>query len=203
LHKLPYLCTKEKKMNWSTYFSYFESIVKGESKPEPYNDADFFNYTKLNLTRTKRWLKKGELNPELKDRIEQISEKQNWVLITEPWCGDAAHSVPFIYLLSELNPNITLNIQLRDTDSEIDNYLTDGNKSIPILIIRDEKGEDLAVWNSRPKKCQEYFLNMKREEMPIVEIKTRIQEWYNHDAGFEIQNEILEIVTQICVSKVA
>jgi hypothetical protein len=190
-------------MNWSTYFNFFESIVKGESKPESYNDADIFNYTKLNLTRTKRWLKKGTINPDLKEKLNQITEKQNWVLITEPWCGDAAHNAPFIHLLSECSPNIDLTIQLRDSNSEIDQYLTNGNKSIPLLIIRDDKGNDLGVWSSRPKKCQDYFENMKREELPISEIKTRIQEWYNHDAGYELQNELLELMNQICVQKVA
>ena len=73
--------------------------------------------------------------------------------VTEPmrWgrlflCGDAAHIVPIIYLMSRLNNNITLRIQLRDSGSEIEKYLTNGTKSIPMLIVRDENNKDLAFY---------------------------------------------------------
>ena len=91
--------------------------------------------------------------------MKYISEKQNWLVISEHWCGDSANILPFIYKLSQLNPLINLTIQLRDSDSEIDSYLTNGKKSIPVFVVRDEFNNDILLGSSRPIKCQSYFEN--------------------------------------------
>ena len=123
-------------MNWSEYIIYFNEVLEGKISTTPYDDPHFMEYTKLNISRMNRWLKQGFLNEELVAKLKGISTPQNWVLITEPWCGDAAHIVPFVYLLSEVNPLITLEIQLRDTDSEIEKYRF---KNIEDILIYDQQ----------------------------------------------------------------
>ena len=143
----------------------------------------------------KRWEKVGQILPAAEEAIRSIQKHQNWVLITEPWCGDAAHIVPFIQKLAALNERIHLRIQNRDSNSEIDNYLTKGGKSIPILIVRDENDKDLFVWGPRPKDAQELFLKMKNDpEMSAVDQKEALQNWYNNDSGKMIQKEILDLL---------
>lgn len=181
-------------MNFQDYLMLFEDIVLKKNTKAPYNEHDHYNYVKLNYSRLNRWVKLNELKDEVKDFFQNLKVKQNWILITEPWCGDAAHSVPIIYLLSELSEKVNLEIQLRDTDSEIDNYLTQGGKSIPILIIRDEFDNDIAVWGPRPTACQELFLKMKKENLEFEEQKIQLQNWYNKDKGVSIQEEILKLL---------
>ena len=126
-------------MTFSDYQKLFDAILAGETNEKPYDDFHFVEYVKLNLSRQNRWVKKGEITEEIKLTVQSITEKQTWIVITEPWCGDAAHNVPFIVKLAQLNPNITLKLQLRDSKhSEIESYLTNGGKSIPKLIARDE-----------------------------------------------------------------
>jgi hypothetical protein len=151
-------------------------------------------YAKLNWSRMSRWLKNGHLTPETDAFLSSIKDKQKWVLIAEPWCGDAAHSVPFIGLMAEKCPNIELEVQLRDSGSEIDNYLTNGGKSIPKLIIRDENGSDIAVWGPRPENFQADFLRLKESGMPLEDVKTELQKWYNADKGATIQKEIESLI---------
>ncbi len=181
-------------MNFDQYLSYFESLITSkELLPPPYDNPDYLNYTNLNWSRMNRWLKNGKFNDSLKQAIQSINEHQNWVLITEPWCGDAAHIVPFIALLSKLNERITLEIQLRDTDSEIDKYLTRGGKSIPIFILRDTTGKDRAVWGPRPEACQKVF---EAQVAANADHDTRIlvlQKWYNQDKGVSLQQELLSL----------
>lgn len=181
-------------MNWNSYLDYFEKILNREVMVEPYTDEHFYEYTKLNKSRTNRWLKTGLINLDLKAKVESISSPMKWILITEPWCGDASHSTPFIYMLSQLNPLIELEIQLRDSGSEIDNYLTNGGKSIPILIIRDANKNDLAVWGPRPKACQELFLKNKEDGMALEEQKVLLQEWYNQNKGIDLQKELFSLL---------
>lgn len=184
-------------MKFEDYLAYFEDILNNTSKYPMYNDPEYFNYTKMNWTRMSRWLKRFEPNEQVKNLIHNIDEEQTWIVITEPWCGDAAHSVPQLYNIVKDQPQIKLEINLRDSENSlIDQYLTGGSKSIPILVIRNSKGEDLAVWGPRPAKLQEIFLQLKEEGKAFEEIKEVIQKWYNEDKGAAIQEEILGLLAK-------
>ena len=178
-------------MNWETYVKEFDTILKSENPSSPYDDADYLDYTKLNNARLKRWLKTAVLSDETKSTLDAIKEPQEWVLITEPWCGDAAHIAPIVYLMSNLNNHIKLTIQLRDTNSEIDKYLTNGGKSIPILIVRDKSGKDIFHWGPRPKNAQELFNALKEKNASFEEQKEAVQVFYNNDKAVSIQSEIV------------
>lgn len=182
-------------MTFQTYTALFEQILHDSNPQAPYDNKDYFDYVKLNWSRMNRWLKKGQLLPAVEEKIKQISEPQNWILITEPWCGDAAHSVPFIQMMAELNPLIHLDLELRDAEpNRIQHYLTNGGKAIPKLVVQNAAGEDLAVWGPRPVECQELFHEMQQKQAPFEEVKTRLQNWYNEHNGVEIQEEIIALL---------
>lgn len=183
-------------MNWNTYIELFDNILNKDFTEAPYDKEDYFNYVELNEKRQSRWLKKGEITAELKSVIESIDQEQKWVLITEPWCGDASHINPFIFLMSELSDKITLEIQLRDSEeSEIDNYLTNGGKAIPKLVVRDDQGEDLFTWGPRPKAAQDLVLEMKTDDSKTAdEKKMGLQKWYNKNKGLDIQKEFIQLL---------
>lgn len=181
-------------MQFTDYLDYFENIIENntaESLPELYQDPEYLEYTKLNWSRMNRWMKTGKLNDKTVSKIKAISSPQHWIVITEPWCGDASHIVPFIEMMSRENELISVSYELRDTaPNRIDNYLTNGGKSIPILIIQDQDKKDLAVWGPRPAKCQDIFMSQKNNGADLEELKIVLQKWYNADKGNEIQQEI-------------
>lgn len=182
-------------MNWDDYVAEFDKALEGKSSNEIYNDSSFVDYVKLNVARMNRWIKRGELTEELKTKLDSLEDNQKWVLITEPWCGDAAHLAPFIKKIAEYSPKIELEIQLRDSEnSEIDNYLTNGSKSIPKLIARSSEGEDLFVWGARPKGATELVQKQKNQEGTKEEKKAELQMWYNNDKGISIQHELHELL---------
>lgn len=184
------LDSKNKIMDIEAYKNLFEEIVSGTRQQPPYDDASYVNYVKLNHARMHRWEKKGVLTDELVDIIKSIKSKRNWILITEPWCGDAANSVPMIEKMARLNSNINLEIQLRDSGSEIDAYLTNGGKAIPKLIVRNNEGEDLFVWGPRPKEAQQLVMEQKDSELTKEQKYTNILQWYMKDKAVSIQKEI-------------
>lgn len=182
-------------MNWNTYMALFDEIISKENTSAPYDNENFYNYVSLNYTRQNRWFKRGVISDELKAEVERISEPQEWILITEPWCGDAAHTSPFIYMASQLNDKIDFKINLRDSeDSMIQDYLTNGTSmSIPILVVRDKDGNDLFVWGPRPKEAQELLMQHKQDDTKSnEEKKIAFQAWYNKNKGVDLQNELVE-----------
>jgi hypothetical protein len=184
-----------KTQTWEDYLQLFEQILSGEFTNELYEKADYKDYVRMNLSRVNRWLKNGDMNADLVQAIEQINTPQTWFLITEPWCGDAAHSTPFIARFAALNRNITLKIVLRDENHDfIDQYLTNGGRSIPKLIIRDESDKDLCVWGPRPQTLSVIFAQLKAENQPFEVVNKTLQNWYNQNKGVDIQNELLALV---------
>ncbi|MBL4648675.1 MAG: thioredoxin family protein, partial [Aureispira sp.] len=161
----------------------------------PYDEESYINYVKLNNSRMKRWTKQGFIEPELAAAILAIDQPQKWILITEPWCGDAANSIPYIEKMAALNPNITIEVQLRDSESEIDNYLTNGGKSIPKLITRDTDGNDIFTWGPRPAEAQALVQKQKGSDASIDEKYGEILHWYKEDKGKSIQNEFLDLLS--------
>ncbi len=185
-------------MNFQEYLHYFEEVLNSEAPAAPYDNPDYLNYTKLNWARMNRWLKTAGLSEDMKATVKAIHEPQQWIVITEPWCGDAAHVVPFLQLIALENPLITAVYELRDSEPHrINSYLTNGGKSIPKLVIRNAQNEDIAVWGPRPAKCQEVYATLTAQKADLETLKTGLQNWYNADKGKEIQAELSALLSTV------
>ena len=155
---------------------------------------NYQHYIPLNKSRFTRSLKQGVITKELAEVIRSIHEKQDWIIITEPWCGDAAQIVPYLFKMAALNKLINVEVQLRDSNSEIDSYLSHGKMSIPKLIVRNKEGADRFIWGPRPQQLEAIYLELKNKNENIEDMKTILQKWYNEDKGKEIQEEIMELI---------
>ncbi|WP_343691850.1 thioredoxin family protein [Chitinophaga sp.] len=184
-------------MTFKDYCDQFELILnrKNEEQQAPYDNPHYLDYTKLNWTRMNRWFKTGKLTPEFTAAIQHIDAYQHWIIITEPWCGDAAHIIPFLEMASHLNPLIKVTYELRDTEPfRINQYLTNNGKSIPKLIIRNAEGYDLATWGPRPKDCQALYMRLTAEKADYDTVKMELQKWYNANKGHDLQTEMTELL---------
>ena len=178
-------------MNYAQYKQWVDEILNHSNPAHPYNDEAYLNYTKLNRSRMHRWDQQLVLSEDLVTQLKQVSEPQHWIIISEPWCGDAAHIVPFLVRMAEQNEKIRYDIQLRDSEPHlIESYLTNGTKSIPKLIVRDKLGNDLFVWGPRPKEAQQLVDTLKAENTDFEATKVALQHWYNHDAGKLLCEEV-------------
>lgn len=150
-----------KGIDYPSYRSLIKSLLT-ENKTTGNNHSEaMIAYTKMNDQRMNRWDKKILLENELVKNIKSLP-KSKWMLITEAWCGDAAQNIPFIAKIASENTNIDLRFIMRDEHPEImDNYLTNGARSIPILIMMDEKFKDKAIWGPRPAPVQKWLWKLK------------------------------------------
>lgn len=177
------------------YYTYVQELAVQQKTTGTEQTEANINYTLLSARRMKRWKKVGELLPEMKSAISAISTPQKWIVLTESWCGDAAHAYMFIQKMAALSDYIDLEWKLRDENLELmDQYLTNGGRSIPKLIAFDEKGDELFQWGPRPKHIQETYLRLKEEGIPYNEITIELQKMYNADKGVSMQKELLDLM---------
>jgi thioredoxin family protein len=185
-------------MNYTQYQNLFEEILRQPGPSSPYDDSKYIEYVRLNQARMKRWDKVLQLPDELLSGLSGIDETQHWIIITEPWCAEAAHIVPFLVKMTAVNPLITYDIQLRDSEPLlIMDYLTNGAKAIPRLIVRDTNEIDLFAWGPRPMEAQLFRNQLSAAGVDAEAIKFSLQQWYNADKGKSLNTEIMEQYTQV------
>lgn len=163
------------------------------------NRENMLNYTKLYLHRVSRWDKRGKLNDELIGKLRSFPRKMIWLVLNEGWCGDSAQTLPFINLMAEVSNNIDLKIILRDQNLELmDQFLTNGARSIPKLIALDAHNLDvLGTWGPRPKEANEmYKAQRENPDIPNKQAVENLHLWYARDKGKSIQQEFMELLDQ-------
>jgi len=178
-------------------------LAEGKSTGETQTE-DLLNYSKLNNSRMKRLDKTFNLSESSKDAIQNSTKKYNWIVLTESWCGDAAHALPIINKIAETSDNIELKIVLRDENEALmDKFLTNGSRSIPKLIALDaDTKEVLNSWGPRPSEATKMVHDEKAKFGTLDDdFKKELQVWYNANKGVNIEEDLLKLlcVTTDCV----
>jgi len=188
----------QKSMSMDDYKSLTKSLVDEKSTTGD-NKSDFMvEYTALNWKRMQRIEKTVNIIPEVQQVFKDLNQKMTWLVLTEPWCGDAAHSVPVLFKLSELSSNISFKLMLRDENLEImDHFLTNGGRAIPKLLILNEANEVIKTWGPRPQKIQNLVLELKAKGVEKNDMLEQIQLAYHHDKYLSIQEEFLQIMSPL------
>jgi hypothetical protein len=118
--------------------------------------------------------------------------RRRLLVIAEDWCGDASSTVPVLARLAEQTPGLELRIILRDQNpSVMDRYLTNGSRSIPIVIALDADFHELGHWGPRPRQLQAWVME-NRPTMPKEQLYPQVRQWYARDRGETTLREVLE-----------
>jgi len=81
------------------------------------------------------------------------------LVLAEDWCGDASNTIPILAKLVEQLPGVDLRILRRDEHPAVmDRYLTNGSRSIPIVIALDADFMELGHWGPRPGELQAWVM---------------------------------------------
>jgi len=173
-------------MTYAEYRTLVSTLVEVKSTTGNDKTIDLVAYTQLNDRRMRRWDKTAKVSDEMKTKIESFDKKVTWLVISESWCGDAAHILPIINKVAELNTNIDYKVVLRDENEALMNqFLTNGGKSIPKLIMLDsETNEVINTFGPRPTVATNLVQAYKAEHGALTpEFKEDLQRWYNTDKG--------------------
>ena len=187
----------ESAYSYESYFALLNQLFEeGKTTGENHSEA-MLNYAKMNLQRMNRLNKTVEISEELKIKISQTKTPQTWLVISEGWCGDAAQNLPAIAKMAALNSNINLKIILRDTNLEIiDQFLTNGGRSIPKLIVMNSESlEVIGTWGPRPEIAQEIVLEFKKiPDGDYPDLQKSLQLWYAKDKTNALQSEFAQLI---------
>ena len=156
------------------------------------------NYGRLNIARMRRLDKTVELESSVRSEIGSVNVDWVWLIITEGWCGDAAQNIPVIEKIAAANPGIETRYILRDENPELmDQFLTNGTRSIPKLIAIERSSElILGTWGPRPKVAQDLFTEQRSQGIEKSVILENVQRWYLADRGRSLQKELAELTRQ-------
>jgi hypothetical protein len=124
------------------------------------------------------------------------------LVIAEDWCGDASNTIPIVAKLAESVAGLELRVILRDANPEVmDQYLTNGARSIPIVVALDESFHEIGHWGPRPAELQAWVM-ANRGTVPKAELYLQVRKWYARDRGETTLREVLEMAG-FSVAKVA
>ena len=188
----------QKSMSYQDYRELVKQLVVDKSNTGDEQTEALANYTVLNDRRMKRWDKTVKVSEEAQSKVMDFGESVTWLVITESWCGDAAHVMPVIDKIASLNDKIAFKVVLRDDNPELmDAFLTNGARAIPKLIMLDNSsGEVIDTFGPRPSEATGYVNRFKAENGKLTpEFKEDLQHWYNKNKG---QNIIDDLAGMLC-----
>jgi hypothetical protein len=138
--------------------------------------------------------RRARIPREIEDAARALPRRLHLLVMTEDWCGDAVHSVPYVARLAEAAPQLSVRVVGRDDNPDLmDAHLTDGTRSIPVVMILDEDFRELAWWGPRPQLFKEFFL----KELKHLDCGDRfpgMRAWYAKDQGRAVLRELMAAI---------
>lgn len=186
--------------NSHTYLEYRELVsgLVSEGKSTGVEQSESLtNYSMLNDRRMRRWDKTLKIALTPLEKVSNTKLDVTWLVLTEGWCGDAAHILPVLNKIAMLNDGIDLKIVLRDEHKDLmDAFLTNGNKAIPKLIMLDNATRQvLHTWGPRPTIATKMVNDYKTKHGGLdANFKEELQGWYNKDKGENIVSDITALL---------
>jgi hypothetical protein len=128
------------------------------------------------------------------DRARAVPGRWHLLVLSEDWCGDAVNTVPLIARLVEDVPSLDLRILPRDQNLDVmAEHLTNGTKSIPVVIVLDEHFVEHGWWGPRPTELQAWVLS-EGVKLPKDERYRATRRWYARDRGETTLEEVVSLL---------
>ncbi len=131
---------------------------------------------------------------DLVDRARRLPAHRHLLVLSEDWCGDAVNTVPVVAALAAAAPTLDLRVLARDENPDLmDAHLTNGSRSIPVVMVLDEHFRELGSWGPRPAELQAWVLGEGRA-LEKEERYREVRRWYARDRGRSALTELLQLL---------
>ncbi|SKC08887.1 Thioredoxin [Soonwooa buanensis] len=187
----------EIKKYWDNAVDYNEYLREAGERlgnPKDEQEAEFGEYYRLGIQRMNRMFEKYTPSEEDVATLAKKNFRGKILIISEAWCGDASQVIPVVVKFFE---QFDVRITYRDQEpSLIDSFLTDGGKSIPIVIFLDENLNYINHWGPRPKHGKELLEKYKAnpETMSKDDFYVELQTYYAKNRGKDTVEELLQLI---------
>ncbi len=155
----------------------------------------FVAFSRKNVERMRENYERTVVPDALAAEVEALDRDARLLVIGADWCGDVVANVPSIARLADLNEK-RLQLRILDRDRHDDlmrRFLTDGTRSIPIVIIGPPNFARHGHWGPRPAECQR-IMTENKEKLPKEQIVPLIRDWYGKDAFQSVLQEVWAVI---------
>jgi hypothetical protein len=183
-------------ISYSAYRNLIKKLIETGKSTGIEQSEERLTFSILNDKRMDRLDKTLKISAATQYSLDNLNKGFTFLLIAEGWCGDAAQILPIINKVAEASGNIDFKIVLRDENEDLMNqFLTNGSKSIPKVLILDQENNVLDSWGPRPSVASKMVVDYKAQNGSLdEEFKKNLQIWYNNDKGNNTQNELLSLL---------
>ena len=136
----------------------------------------------------------ADVPEEIGARAAALGGPWHLLVLSEDWCGDAVNTVPVVQRLVERAPMLDLRIFGRDLNPDImDAHLTGTSRSIPVVMMLDDRFRELGWWGPRPNALQAWVLG-PGQALPKDDRYRETRRWYAHDHGRTTLGELIAML---------
>jgi len=128
------------------------------------------------------------------------------VILAADWCGDVVRNVPVVFhamAAAGMPTEVLIMEQFLDV---MDQFLTMGGRSVPVVIFTDSGGHVLGKWGPRPSDVQIHMIRFKQDNLDreaadyqanLQETYKKIMESYGEGTGYQarITSELRELLS--------
>ncbi len=185
-----------KTISYSVYRHLIKDLISAAKSTGLDQSEEHLAFSILNDKRMDRLDKTLKISEETQNSLDNLNKGFTFLVIAEGWCGDAAQILPIINKVAEASDKIDFKIVLRDENEDLMNqYLTNGSKSIPKVLILDQDNHAIDSWGPRPSIASKMVVDYKAQNGSLDEdFKKNLQIWYNKDKGNNTQDELLSLL---------
>jgi hypothetical protein len=143
--------------------------------------------------------------PEFAERVAATGRSWHLLAVSEDWCGDAVNILPWVDAFDASSPLVELRIIARDEHLDLmDRHLTNGrSRSIPIVILLDDRFVERAWWGPRSRPMQEWFETPEAQALTKDERYKELRIRYSRDRGRTMLDEITTMIESIAAEDLA
>lgn len=183
-------------ISYPAYRNLIKTLISAEKSTGTEQSEAHLTFSILNDKRMDRLDKTLTISAATQNSLDNLNKGFTFLVIAEGWCGDAAQILPIINKVAEASHKIDFKIVLRDENEDLMNqYLTNGSKSIPKVLILDPENNVLDSWGPRPAVAAQMVVDYKAQNGSLdEEFKKNLQIWYNKDKGNNTQNELVGLL---------
>jgi hypothetical protein len=162
--------------------------------------VDFLAGVRTNAELWRAVAARAQLPPDLAARAAALTGEWHLLILSEDWCGDAVNLVPVVARLCEASPRVDCRLLARDANPDLmDAHLTNGSRSIPVVMALDADYVEQGWWGPRPTPLQRWVLT-EGQALEKGERYREVRTWYARDRGRTTMEEVLALLERAAVS---
>lgn len=189
-------------LSYGEYRNLLTQLLEQGKTTGPNQSEFYIQIANLNQHRMDRLDRRSRFIPEMVPTLDQLNNNYLMLVLTEGWCGDAAQIVPLLNHMASQTEKLQLRLVLRDEHLELmDQFLTDGGRSIPKLILLDANTHSVSGdWGPRPAAAQKMSMEYKYQPAPKEDYAThhkKLHTWYARNKTVDTQQELIAFLSEI------